>query len=171
MGAGAHWPHSSFRAKALLPPAAGGVGCQRPAAGSLSSAKERHVIPQSDARSDVWSFEIQRPASLLASSQEIFGGSPKLPVGLLFDFFLGPVLLPSLPFRGRSWEHCPVTLQGANLQCQSLLLGEAEQRTQVGSAITLACDCIRKAGVVILSRMKVPFYDLAVVWPAPTHPA
>lgn len=81
---------------------------------ALSSAKEKHVIPQSDAWTNglvIWNDK-GLPPSLL-QSRKFLEDHPAsdLPMGL-FTFFLCPIMLPSLPFRDipgntpqwHSWE-------------------------------------------------------------------
>lgn len=122
----------------------------------------------------VWSFEMTKVCLLPSFNPGNFWRitpASDLPMGL-FNFFLCPILLLSLPFRGISGNtpQMSMTLLGANLQSWSLFLREAEQGTLWEQESSLAYGCTWKEGL-ILSRRKMPLLGLScsLAQPLPTQ--
>lgn len=116
---------------------------------ALSSAKEKHVIPQSDAWTNGLVIWNDKGLTLsLLQSRKFLEDHPAsdLPMGL-FNFFLCSILPGNTP-QWHSWEQI-FTLES--------FLREAEQGTRWEQVSTLASGCTWKEGLIILSHMKMPF--------------
>ena len=85
----------------------------------LSSAKERHVIPQSDICSAVCSFEITKACPLPCLNPGVSSGAVFLTTQSYF---------PRHSLRDCSWDHSPGRCLHANLKSQSLFHGNVRKK-------------------------------------------